>query len=219
MKGIISCIYNQIQTLYSTSLNSLKAVWEEDLGQEISEDLWGNILKRVHTSSVCARHGLIQCKVVHRTHWTKVRLFKVFDNIDPSCEKCHQTPASHVHMCWSCTSLHNYWTSIFSTLSEVTGTLIEPNAITAVFGIPNLPLPRLKADLIAFATLLARRLILTRWKSPTPPSHTMWIRDIFNNLQLEKIRYTLRGSAGKFRSVWGPFFASAGRMTFPDIPE
>lgn len=65
MKGMISYIYSQIQTLSSTSLNSVKALWEEDLGEGISEELWGDILKRVHTSSVCARHGLIQCKVVH----------------------------------------------------------------------------------------------------------------------------------------------------------
>lgn len=165
----------------------MKALWEEDLGEGISEELWGNILKRVHTSSVCARHGSIQCKVVHRTHWTKVRLFKMYDNIDPSCEKCHQTPANHVHMFWSCTSLHNYWTAVFNTFTEVTGTRIEPNAITALLSISQVPLPRLQADRIAFATLLARRLILLRWKSPTPPSHTLWIKEIFNHLQLEKI--------------------------------
>lgn len=219
MKGMISYIYSQIQALSSTSLNSVKALWEEELGEGISEELWGDILKRVHTSSACARHGLIQCKVVHRTHWTKVRLSKIYDNIDPSCEKCHQIPANHLHMFWSCPSLYNYWTAIFNTLTEVTGTLIEPNAITALFGIPQLPLPRLQADLIAFVTLLARRLILMRWKSPIPPSHTLWLKEIFNNLQLEKIRYTLKGSYKTFKKVWGSFFAYADKITFPVIPE
>ena len=146
--GVISNIYHQIQTLSSTSLNSVKALWEEDLGEGISAELWGDILKCVHTSSVCARHGLIQCKVVHHTHWTKVRVFKIYDNIDPSCEKCHQTPANHVHMSWSCTCLHSYLTAAFNTVTEVTGTLIGPNAITALFSIPQLPLHRLQVDLI-----------------------------------------------------------------------
>lgn len=51
---------------------------------------------------------------------------------------------------------------------------------------------RLQADLIAFVTLLARRLILMRWKSPTLPSHTLWMKEMFNNLQLEKIWYSLK---------------------------
>ena len=113
-----------------------------------------------HTSSICARHGSIQCKVVHRTHWTKVRLSKIYDTVDPSCEKCHQTPANHVHVFWSCVSLYNYWMAIFETLSKVTGTLLQPNAKTALFGIPLVPLPKLQLDIIAFATILARRLIL-----------------------------------------------------------
>lgn len=73
--------------------------------------------------------------------------------MDPSCEKCHQTPANHVHMLWSCTSLRNYWTAIFNTLLEETGTLIELNAITALFGTHRLPLPRPQADLTAFVII------------------------------------------------------------------
>ena len=76
---------------------------------------------------------------------------------------------------------------IFDTLTEITGTLTEPNGITALFGISQLPVPELQADLIAFVTLLARRLILMRRKSPTPPSHAQWIKEIINNLQLEQI--------------------------------
>ena len=172
-RGIISHFYNLIYSLSSTTGNILKGYWEEDLGMEISDDLWKKALSRVHSSSVCARHGLIQCKVVHRTHWTKARLSRIYENIDPFCEKCHQTPVTHAHMFWSCTSLNTFWKAIFATLTELTGTLIEPNAVTALFGISQLPLSRAQADLIAFVTLLARRLILMRWKSPTPPSHTV----------------------------------------------
>jgi len=49
----------------------------------------------------------------------------------------------------------------FSRLTDVTGTLLEPNAITALFGIPQLPLSRLQADLIAFGTLLTNEVEIT----------------------------------------------------------
>lgn len=129
----------------------------------------------------------MQCKVVHHTQWTKVRLFKIYDNIDPSCEKYRQTTTNHTYIFWSCKSPHNYWTAIFDNLSEITGTCLEPNAITVLFGISQLPLPQLQADLMQLATLLVRCLILMRWKLSIPLSHTPWIKKIFNNLQLEKI--------------------------------
>ena len=104
-------------------------------------------------------------------------------------------------------------------LTEITRLPIEPNALTALFGISEVPMSRIQADLIASVTLLARRLILMKWKSSTPPSHTQWIRDIFNNLQLEKIRNTMRGSVRTFHDTWDPFLSYAERITFSVIPE
>ena len=65
LKGSISYIYNQINTLCSEPLDLIKSHWEEDLGAAISEEDWAEILRRVHKSSICARHSLIQCKLVH----------------------------------------------------------------------------------------------------------------------------------------------------------
>ena len=39
---------------------------------------------------------------------------------------------------------------------------------------------------IAFSTLLVRRLILLRWRDAAPPTVTHWIRDVLSNLKLEK---------------------------------
>ncbi len=102
MKGMILFMYCRIQSLSSPSLNLVKMLWEGDLGEEISEELWDDVLEHVHTSSICAKHGLLQCKVVHCIHWTKVRLMKIYDDADPSCEKCCQTPVNHVNKFWSC---------------------------------------------------------------------------------------------------------------------
>lgn len=218
-RGMISLIYNQIQSLSLASLSSVKSLWEEELGEGISEDLWERILKQVHSSSICARHGMIQCKIVHRSHWTKEKLSKIYENTDPACNRCSQAPANHTHMFWSCTSLNTYWTEIFDTLSKITGIHIEPNAITALFSVPLLPLSRPQANLIAFVTLLARRLILLKWKSTIPPSHTLWIKEIFNNLKLEKIRHTVNGSSERFHKMWDPFLNYAKSVIFPIIPQ
>lgn len=52
LKGMISFIYAQIHSLRLVSLSSIKALWEEDLGIAFSDDMWGNVLDKVHHSSI-----------------------------------------------------------------------------------------------------------------------------------------------------------------------
>lgn len=127
----------------------------------ISEEVWTEILRQVHNSSICARHSLIQCKVVHRTYYTKARLARIYDSVTPTCDRCKQSPASLIHMLWHCPSIHNYWTD---TLSEVVGEKIEPNALSPLFGVAPPSLIKSKKDVLA--TLITRRLIVIKWKSP-----------------------------------------------------
>ena len=118
-----------------------------------------------------------------------------------------------------CPSLRRYWTKIFDTMSRSVGITFEPNVMTAVFGISPPNLSKYKAHLIAFTTLLARRLILMKWKSPAPPSHIHWIRDVLHFIKLEKIRCTLRGSVSKFEDTWAPFLALVNNLQFQAIPD
>ncbi len=97
---LISTIYCKIISLTSSPVDSLKQTWEQDLGIDISEDQWKNILGLIHSSSICARHALKQCKVLHRA-----KLAKIFPNRSDACNRCKQSPADHLHMFWSCLRL------------------------------------------------------------------------------------------------------------------
>lgn len=169
---------------------------------------YGKILNRVQSSSICARHSLIQCKLVHHVYFTKARLAKIYEGVSPACDKCCQSPANLIHMFWLCPSLYNYWTNIFETVLFIIVERIEPNSLTALFGIcPSVPsLSTLKQDAIAFVTLLARRLILLNWKSKMPPSHSRWLSDVLYFIKLEKIRFSLKKCSNKFWKLWGPLF-------------
>lgn len=80
-------------------------------------DSWGFILLCVHSSSVCARHGVIQCKLPHHVHWTKSRWSYIHSNIE-SLSYIHRQDHTFVHIFWICPSLNSYWVSIFSILSD-----------------------------------------------------------------------------------------------------
>ncbi len=77
--------------------DSLRLTWARDLNIEIETETWQSALKRVHTSSVCARHVVLQCKLVHRVHWSKCKLARMFPGIDPSCDKCHVEMSFLIH--------------------------------------------------------------------------------------------------------------------------
>ena len=59
----------------------------------------------------------------------------------------------------------------------------------------------------------ARRRILLSWKSPTPPAFSAWLKDMMSFLQLEKIKFTLRGSSERFKKKWQPFVSYFNDLT------
>uniref|UniRef100_A0A3Q1EXS2 Reverse transcriptase domain-containing protein n=1 Tax=Acanthochromis polyacanthus TaxID=80966 RepID=A0A3Q1EXS2_9TELE len=219
-KGLISYIYERIHSFRDSSIRMVRITWEQDLGFTIQDDAWEKILFRVHKSSLCARHGLIQCKILHQTHWTKLKLSRIFPNVTPDCNRCHQAPANSAHMFWSCPSLQQYWTEVFAILSAVLNLDLHLDPLLALFGIVpiTLTLPKFKSDFIAFLTLLARRRILLCWKSPLPPLCEAWIRDVLHFSRLEKIKFTIHGSTNKFLKIWQPFFDCVQTLQSRSIP-
>ena len=97
--------------------------------------------------------------------------------------------------------------SIFDTMSGFLGGPISPCPLVVLFGVlpDHLGLTRAQSNSVAFLTLLARRLILIKWKDCKPPTFTHWVKDVLYFLKLEKIRYSLKGSAKNYNKTWGPF--------------
>lgn len=206
-RGVVSFMYVHLASQIDVSVEYLKSAWEEDLGIHLSEEEWTEAQEGVHSASICTRHGLIQFKVLHRLHLSKVKLSKMYPNIDPVCDRCGLSPASLGHMFWLCPKLFNYWKAIFDTLSEILGVTVELDPVLAVLGVPkdDSPLRRSSSIAARFITLLARRLILLNWKQSHPPSHNGLIKDIMCHLKLEKLRFVLKGSTEKFYKIWQPF--------------
>lgn len=80
---------------------------------------------------------------------------------------------SLLHTFWTCPKLKNYWTAIFKTLSEVYKVKLAPCAFTALFGVipSDPPMSKSYSNGFAFASLLAQRLVLLKWKQESPPLH------------------------------------------------
>lgn len=209
-KRAIGSIYDLINTYNPTPLNLIKMKWETDFDEVIPEETWQKIIKNIFSSSICLRHAVIQFKVVYRLHWSRTRLAKINADIDPICVRCSLAPATLLHMFWTCPRLHSFWQNIFGTFSKMCGKTVEPSPYIALFGVAPMDSPfllRKETTMMAFCSLLARRLILLTWKDSVPPLFNHWIREVMCHLRLEKIRYTIRGSTGTFYNIWQPFLS------------
>lgn len=118
-----------------TNLNSLKNEWEKDLGIDISESIWSKMVQGIHKSSICMKHAVMQFKIFHRLHWTKVKLSQFTPNIDPMCDRCRQAQATLIHMFWECPKISTFWKLIFDLLSKITDKSLGPSTPLAVLGV------------------------------------------------------------------------------------
>lgn len=165
-----------------------RGVWGLRYWMRFGERFWGGCINLLFVRDTVLFSAKLYTKL-----YTKARLAKIYEGVSPTCDRCKQSPANLIHALWHCLSLHSYWTAIFNTLSGIVGEGIKPNALSALFGVAPSSLTKSKKDVLAFATLLARRRIVINWKSTIPPCHGRWIRVTLYFLKLEKIRLSLLG--------------------------
>lgn len=206
-RGRISYLYNLLSPANESITNKIKMDWESELQLNLSDQFWEEALNAVNSSSSCARLSLIQFKVLHRLHYSKEKLSKLYpDKLDNKCNRCSQTPCNLTHMFWSCPKLSEFWRLFFKAISDILDINLNPNPHIAIFGKPpdDLHVTNIQNNVIAFSSLVARKRILLMWKSKQPPSIKVWLHDILSLLKLEKIKFSLRGSPHKFYIHWRP---------------
>lgn len=125
---MISCIYNALQASQLPTTSSIKSLWEEELGSEISNELWVDSLEEINRCSINSRHCLIQFKILHRLHYSKTKLSRISPDVSPKCDKCRMADATLLHSYALCPSLQSFWCKIFDVISEITGQHVEPDS-------------------------------------------------------------------------------------------
>ena len=73
-KHLVSKFVSLFSKVSVLSTNHIKSAWEADLGTELSDEVWREGLEKIHLGSNNARLQLIQYKIMHRLHFSKVKL-------------------------------------------------------------------------------------------------------------------------------------------------
>ena len=81
-------IYKNIMELQSTKNENLRLIWQRDLGCEISEEKWADMVSKVGWATRDIRSKFIHYKILHRFYYTPVKLFRMGLVEDKKCWKC-----------------------------------------------------------------------------------------------------------------------------------
>ena len=96
-----SIFYRLSNEILSNSCDSLKRVWQKDLGCMLNEEEWLNILSHHGKFVRESRSKFTQYKIIHRYYWTPSRL--------------HRTGLSNNNLCWK-ERKRNFFYIVFGTV-------------------------------------------------------------------------------------------------------
>ncbi len=204
---LISKFVGLFESCVTASNGRFKVAWEDELGAELSDETWDRCLTAVRSCSVNSRHQLIQFKVIHRLHYTKTKLHKMFSSVSPFCDKCKVMEDTTAHAFWYCPSLSVFWTSIFDWFFKAYNRPLLLDVELAIFGFSQhtSSLPKALQQALTLGMIVAKRLILKNWKSSSPSSFRLWTMDMFSVIQMERLRFLRSNAIEKFSAVWGSF--------------
>lgn len=205
-RHMVSQFVSLFSTQVITSSDYLRVAWEKEAGISLSDNIWSEILKRIHSCSINARLQLIQFKIVHRLHYSKTRLHKIYPAVSPMCDRCQVAEGTLSHAFCSCLKLQRYWEDIFSWYSVAYDHTLPPEMELAIFGYSDTvsSLPDHLQLALMLGMVVAKRIILKDWKATAPPCFQKWLAEMVSVLNLEKIRLNESKSLN-FSKIWGPF--------------
>lgn len=109
----IDCtLWETIQRTSSPRLDNMKVALEEEMAFEVLDDSWHTAIRRIHTSLISIRYGLLQFGLLHRLNLSKSKLAKMYPKVDPACYRCGQAPATLYCMFWKCPKSIQFWSLI-----------------------------------------------------------------------------------------------------------
>ncbi len=186
-----------------STFDSLRVIWEKDLGSSFSNEEWlsvcSNIFPKSASISVCEQNY----KFIHWTYLTPVRLHRIFPNCSQLCFKCKVDNGTVMHVFWDCDKIKMYWKEIHKIIQIIIGkTFVLSPKVYLLNCTMELCLDCDKESVLNFCIYLAKKCILLLWSTARVPSINMWLSQATTLLPLEKLTYDLHQRSEVFCHIW-----------------
>ncbi len=202
-----SMCYKLMLNVTADTCNNLKTIWQKDLGINIHDNDWLDILSNVGKNIREARGKFIHYKIVHRYYYTPSRLYRMGIAGNSLCWKCKKEEGTYLHMIWECSLVQPFWRKILRIFEEWLGFNLPVKPQLCLLGdksvVPNIA----KNDftLIKIGCIRAARMILRNWKCPKTPDLKDWIDGMIEISSYECMLGRLQ-SEGNMKKTWDLFW-------------
>ena len=206
MPKLTSKIYKSLSGRVTSSFKPLKRIWELDLNLTIDQDTWSMICAKVNLSCLSPRVLEHNYKFIFKTFLTPVCLNKISQENSPLCNRCKLTLGTYSHMFWFCSKIKPFWQAIHSEIERRLKLKFRKSPILYLLGVDlNVIMNSSQRKLFDLLRFLAKKCILTLWKTDNIPTEQMWMAQIMSVLPLERLKYEMQNKADIFLEVWSPF--------------
>uniref|UniRef100_A0A3P9IJZ9 Reverse transcriptase domain-containing protein n=1 Tax=Oryzias latipes TaxID=8090 RepID=A0A3P9IJZ9_ORYLA len=206
-KHLIGSFYSLLNSLGICLLPDISRKWEIDLDSQYIEDDWQTALRLIKSTFTCNRLRETQYRIIHRLHITPVILHKINRSQSPLCLKCNLERGTYFHCFWECRKISRFWNHISSVISDIFKLKIKRDPGVFLLGLPSrkLQIPTAHYKLLEKLLLIARKCILIHWIKESPPTVTLWYREVFCTLPHERLHAVMEGREEMFLTTWTPF--------------
>lgn len=203
LKKKISELYTLLSNIGLSTFDSLRVIWEKDLGSIFSDEEWLSVCSNIYPKSTSISVHEQNYKCIHRIYLTPVRLHRIFPNCSQLCFKCKVDIGTVMHVFWDCDKIKMYWKEIHKITQKIIGkTFVLSPKVYLLNCTVELCLDRDKECVLNFCIYLAKKFILLLWSTAQIPSINMWLSQAATLLPLEKLTYDLHQRSEVFWHIW-----------------
>ena len=176
--------------------------WEQDLSITPDADFWTQICKNMYAMTKNSNLQLIQYKILHRTHYTGQKLFKMGFTSE-ICSHCTQNcPDTYLHATWLCAPINKFWKEITETLSRFLGSHIPLSPSLCLLGdLSTINLDQTNNRILLVALTIAKKTILMNWKSKNDIHLAHWKNLLIDYISLENTPPSLSNTT-QHHAIW-----------------
>lgn len=190
--------------------------WEMELDCRFSDIKRQRILGFTHKSSICAKIQETNYKILSRWYRTPELLHKFSPMIPDTCWRCQKEKRTLLHIFWSCPKLAHFWKVVRETVQIFTDRTITDDPALFLLHATDTPDKTFKKSVIRHLLDAAKACIPLCWRSPLPPTISMWLERVEEIRKMEDLILTAQHRQETFSKtwqLWTMFIYSSGGQT------
>ena len=201
----LSKIYRLLSKI-DDSMSLPTSKWETDLSLRSDHNFWSQICSNTFRSLKNKNLQLIQYKILHRTHYTGQRMFKMGLTHTNICSQfTDNTPDDYIHALWSCAPVQRFWTEVCQDLSAWVGCDVPAHPTLCLLGnLGGTSIEANSAPIVLTALCIAKKTILVNWKTKEKLSINQFRNLLLDHFSIE----TMSASSNPQRTDTGPLWSS-----------